>query len=63
MQGNVRVEARDGRNWCLIHETWWKACPCPGEITVPVRNGVMDKNDAARLTEFLDRKLEETNGA
>jgi hypothetical protein len=34
------TEIRDGpygrRNWCLIHETWWKLCDCPGQANKTV---------------------------
>lgn len=34
------IEARDGRLWCLICKTWWKECPCPGDVSAKI---VIDK--------------------
>lgn len=53
------TEMQEGRVWCLIHETWWKKCSCPGELSLRMQAGVMDPTDVARLTEFLDKKFDE----
>jgi hypothetical protein len=55
------TETREGRVWCLTHETWWKQCSCPGELSLRVQGGVMDPADVVRLTEFLDKKLGEVS--
>jgi len=29
-------ETRNGRIYCTLHRTWWKACPCPGQVSTTV---------------------------
>jgi hypothetical protein len=40
----LHLEERDGHFWCLTHDTWWKLCPCPGQIslTVPITQDILD---------------------
>lgn len=38
------TEWREGHVWCLLHDTWWKLCPCPGQVStaVPIDRAVID---------------------
>lgn len=61
-KGTLRTEMRDGpygrRNWCLIHETWWKLCTCPGEASMTVK---LDQStiDATRPSRDAYKRLGE----
>ena len=32
----LHLEERHGHFWCLTHDTRWKLCPCPGDVSTKV---------------------------
>lgn len=55
------VSIRDGHVWCLLHETWWKFCPCPGQFTLTYRISKADLEQARAnpigLVEFVEDQI------
>lgn len=42
---------RDGHVWCLLHNTWWKLCSCPGQWSsaVPITKEVIEATTPKRM--------------
>ena len=57
---------RDGRFWCLLHKTWWKECPCPGDVsmTAPITQEMIDamKPNPCAYIEAIERALAQADG-